>query len=61
MIFYDYTFQDSPTATDAAGNAIKPNAFNVARTYLNITGNISHIVSYRITPDINSTRFTLSG
>jgi len=61
VIFYDYTFQSSPKATDAAGNTIKPNAFNVARTYLNITGNISHVVSYRITPDINATRFTLAG
>jgi hypothetical protein len=33
----------------------------VARTYLNITGNISHIVSYRITPDINSSRFSTTG
>ena len=61
VIFYDYTFQGSPTVTDAAGNTIKPNAFNVARTYLNITGNISHVVSYRITPDINSSRFSLAG
>jgi hypothetical protein len=61
VIFYDYTFQSSPKAIDAAGNTIKPNAFNVARTYLNITGNISHIVSYRITPDINSSRFSTTG
>lgn len=61
VIFYDYTFQNTPKATDAAGNTVSSNAFNVTRTYLNITGNISHIVSYRITPDINATRFTLSG
>jgi hypothetical protein len=61
VIFWDYTFQAAPDATDAAGNTISPNSFNVARAYLNVTGNISHIVSYRITPDINSTRFTLAG
>lgn len=61
VIFYDYSFQDTPKATDAAGNSISPNAFSVTRAYLNITGNISHVVSYRITPDINSTRFTLAG
>src|SRR5439155_8248639 len=26
--------------------------FNVSRSYINITGNISHIVAFRITPDI---------
>src|SRR5690348_16944645 len=61
VIFYDYTFQDTPKSTDTAGNTISPNAFNVTRAYLNITGNISHIVSYRITPDINSTRFNIAG
>jgi hypothetical protein len=61
VIFTDYTFTSAPKATDAAGNSISANAFNVARAYLNITGNISHVVAYRITPDINSTRFTLAG
>ncbi|MEO7890247.1 MAG: hypothetical protein ABIW19_09615 [Vicinamibacterales bacterium] len=61
VVFYDYTFQNIPKATDAAGNAISPNAFNVARAYVNVTGNISHLVSYRITPDINATRFALAG
>jgi hypothetical protein len=27
-------------------------SFNVSRSYINITGNISHIVAFRITPDI---------
>lgn len=59
VVFYDYTFTNSPKATDAAGNAVKANAFNVARTYLNVTGRVSSIVSFRITPDI--TRETGSG
>jgi len=61
VIYADYTYQNEPKSTDTAGNTISPNAFNVTRLYLNITGNISHIVSYRITPDINATRFTLAG
>jgi hypothetical protein len=51
-IFYDYTYQPSPTQVDSAGNVYKPSAFNLARAYINVTGNISHIVSFRITPDI---------
>jgi hypothetical protein len=51
-IFTDYTFQKSPTATDASGNSYSPNAFNVSRSYINITGQISHVVGFRITPDI---------
>jgi len=52
VIFYDYTYTKAPKTTDAAGNRISPNAFNVARTYLNVTGTVSHLVSFRITPDI---------
>src|SRR4051812_34943132 len=59
VIFYDYTYTASPKATDAAGNLFKPSAFNVARTYINVTGNISHTVSFRITPDV--TRETGAG
>lgn len=59
VIFYDYTFLKSPVATDSAGNVISPNAFNVARAYINITGNISHVIAFRITPDV--TRFALAG
>jgi hypothetical protein len=34
------------------GNSIHPNAFNVSRAYINITGNISHLVAFRVTPDV---------
>jgi hypothetical protein len=51
-IYADFTYQDNPEATDADGNAIHPSAFNVTRSYINVTGNINHIVAFRITPDI---------
>jgi len=52
LLFTDYTLQTSPETTDSDGNVIHPNSFNVGRSYINITGNISHIVGFRITPDI---------
>lgn len=52
VVFYDYTYTRTPRNTDSAGNPFSPSAFNVARTYLNVTGNISHRVAFRITPDI---------
>lgn len=52
MIYTDFTYQQTPTITDADGNTVNPNGFNVARSYINITGNISHLVAFRITPDI---------
>src|SRR5919112_2002248 len=52
VIFADYTFTESPKAADADGNLIHPNAFNVSRSYINITGNISHLVAFRVTPDV---------
>jgi hypothetical protein len=52
VIFTDYTVTQKPKGTDADGNEFTPNSFNVGRAYLNVTGNISHIVAFRITPDI---------
>ena len=51
-LYADYTYTQNPQSTDADGNVINPGAFNVSRSYLNITGNVSHIVAFRITPDI---------
>src|SRR5580765_6100730 len=51
-LYADYSYTQSPETTDADGNIINPSAFNVSRSYINITGNISHIVAFRITPDV---------
>jgi hypothetical protein len=58
-IFADYTVQDQPKVTDAAGNTVTLTSFNVARSYINVTGNINHYIAFRITPDI--TRETGAG
>jgi hypothetical protein len=57
-IFADYTYQDVPTAKDADGGVVHTNSFNLSRAYINVTGQISHWVSFRITPDI--TRQTIA-
>jgi hypothetical protein len=59
VLFYDWTTTKSPKSTDADGHLFTPSVFNVSRAYLNITGNLSHVVAFRITPDI--TRFGLVG
>src|SRR6185295_7502053 len=46
------TYQDTPQIKDADGNTINPSQFNVTRSYINVTGNINHIVAFRITPDV---------
>lgn len=58
-IFLDYTFQDEPETRDAGGNRIHPNAFNVGRAYINVTGQLHHLLAFRVTPEI--TRETGSG
>jgi hypothetical protein len=63
-LYADYTFTTSPETTDADGNSIHSNSFNVGRSYLNITGNLSHLIAFRITPDIareTGTGSTLNG
>ncbi len=51
-IYTDFTYTQKPQAKDTDGNAINPSAFNVSRAYINVTGNISHIVAFRVTPDV---------
>lgn len=47
-----FTLQTEPQIIDAAGNQVRRNAFDVGRAYINLTGQLSHIVAFRITPDI---------
>src|SRR5687767_3643515 len=51
-IFADYTVTTEPKAIDVDGNEVTANAFNIARSYINVTGQISRLVAFRVTPDI---------
>ena len=51
-IFADYTVQDRPSIKDADGNDVTLSAFQIGRSYINVTGNISHSIAFRVTPDI---------
>jgi hypothetical protein len=64
-IFADYTVQQQPKVVDPIDqNKITLNQFQIGRSYINITGNISHSIAFRITPDITretNTASNLSG
>jgi hypothetical protein len=51
-LYPNFTYQSNPTIRDADGNVVNKNSFDVTRAYINITGNISHLVAFRLTPDI---------
>src|SRR5207244_6395205 len=54
-IFADYSVIQKPAGfkdKDADGNEITFNAFQVGRSYINVTGNITHNIAFRVTPDI---------
>ena len=51
-IFADYTIQQQPKIPDVDGNSVTLTQFQVGRSYINVTGNISHSIAFRITPDI---------
>jgi hypothetical protein len=51
-LFTDFTYIASPDAVDVDGNRYHPSQFNLTRSYINITGTLSHLVAFRITPDI---------
>lgn len=52
-LFLDYTYTSAPKVNDVDGNSISPNSFNVGRAYINITGQVNHLIAFRITPDIS--------
>jgi hypothetical protein len=63
-LFANYNFATEPTTPDADGNLIHRNAFDVARSYINVTGQLNHIIAFRITPDVlreNNTASALNG
>src|SRR5688572_13286218 len=51
-LYLDYTTQVEPKGKDADENEVRLNSFNVGRAYINVTGQISHVVAFRVTPDI---------
>jgi hypothetical protein len=51
-LYADYTYTLSPETTDADGNVVNLSSFNVGRSYINITGTLSHLIAFRVTPDI---------
>src|SRR5215510_10901785 len=60
-LFPQFNFQSEPRITDAAGNQVRRNAFDVGRAYINLTGQLSHIVAFRLTPDITRQSGTVTG
>jgi len=63
-IYTNYSYQADPPITDTDGNSVHRSSFDVTRSYINITGNLNHIVAFRVTPDVareTSTTATLSG
>jgi hypothetical protein len=51
-IFADYTYQQEPTTAGSDGSPVHPNGFNITRAYINVTGQINHLIAFRITPDV---------
>src|SRR4051794_21527294 len=52
LLFADYTVQQQPKIVDADGNTVTLSAFQITRSYINVTGAISKAIAFRITPDI---------
>ncbi len=53
-IFADFTYNDAPKITDADENSVNKSEFEVRRAYINVTGNVTKAISFRITPDVAS-------
>jgi hypothetical protein len=51
-IFADYTVNLDPKIKDADGHDVTLSQFQIGRSYINVTGNISHSIAFRVTPDI---------
>ena len=51
-IFADYTVNETPKITDANGDQVTLNGFNLTRSYINVIGNVTERLGFRVTPDI---------
>ena len=63
-IFANYNYQTEPEIADSDGNSVNRNAFDITRSYINVTGNLNHILAFRVTPDIlreSNTASSLNG
>ncbi len=60
-IFTDYTYQGAPRVPDADGNLVSKSEFEVRRAYLTLTGSLSDLVAFRITPDITARQVSTPG
>jgi hypothetical protein len=52
LIFADYTVQQQPRVQDTDHNDVMLSAFQIGRSYINVTGNITRNISFRLTPDV---------
>ncbi len=59
VIWPDFIVNLDPKITDATGNEVSQSAFGVGRAYINVTGQLNHLIKFRLTPDI--TRETGTG
>jgi hypothetical protein len=57
-IFADYTYNDAPQIKDADGNSVHKSEFELRRAYINVTGQITHLINFRITPDVGPRQIT---
>jgi hypothetical protein len=51
-VFPDFTYTLTPTTIDSDNNSIHLSQFNLTRSYINITGKLSHLIGFRVTPDV---------
>jgi hypothetical protein len=51
-IYANYEYTQEPRIKDGDGNLVHQNAFNLTRAYINVTGQINSLISFRITPDV---------
>jgi hypothetical protein len=58
-IFTDYAVQQEPTVLDVDGNEVEQSQFEITRAYINLTGNASKRIAFRLTTDV--TRETGTG
>lgn len=52
LLFTDYTIQRAPKVVDSDKNTVTLSAFQIGRAYINVTGNISRTIAFRVTPDV---------
>src|SRR5262245_4721822 len=61
VVYPDFSYVLNPTSVDVDGNTFHLSQFNVTRSFIDVTGKLTRLIGFRVTPDIARETSLFSG